>query len=128
VSLAVHPLTMINLNDLLRPTIRSSKPKDSKPLDLRPPRQKPIGVVAALEKKSFPVDSPVVKVSHQVKTVHDFEVFVRAFLHKYPHYQWLRKHQSTWSNNITQYILFDTSRKVQVAFTKIEIEEKLRLN
>lgn len=119
---------MINLNDLLKPIpIKSAKAKSSKPLDLRPPRSKPIGVTAALEKKSFPVDPPVVRVTTEVQSHQDFEVFVLAFLHKFPQYQYVKKHISSWSNNVIQYILFDKSRKVQIAITKAEIQSKLKL-
>ena len=119
---------LINLNDLLKPSIiKSKKAESSKPLDIRPPVEKPIGVCVALDKKSFPVDSPTVKVTTEVRTHQDFEIFVLAFLHKYPHYQYLRKHQSSWSNNTPQYILFDNTRRIQVAFTKSEIQSKLKL-
>ena len=79
------------------------------------------GIVAPLEKKSIKIADPIVTTKSDIE---DFHIWWIIFKSKYPHFEFVKRHRSSWSNG-EQYILLDIKRKVKVAMTLEEMKEKL---
>ena len=106
---------------------REKKTVKSERIDLRPSRVplKNIAYLPPLEQKTFPLE-PKVKQRNRPKGNKEFHVWLRLFLSRNPHLEFLKIHQSSLSANCKQWLFKDTKRNVTIAKTDKQVYESIR--
>ena len=86
----------------------------------------PIGVTVPLEKPLPFVDKKEITVKEKLVSK-DQWLIVKGFLSKHPHYEFVKKVHSKWTN-LTKFWFKDTHRNVIVVATYKDMEEELNLS
>lgn len=73
------------------------------------------------------VDPPIIVIDESTNTPVTFDCWIRAVLSKNPHYIYLFKTKSSWSNFNPQYWFLDTKHNVKLVLSKSEIKDKIKL-
>ena len=73
------------------------------------------------------VEKPKSKVETSYDKTDTFHAWFRAYLSENPHYIYLHKTKSSFSNNVWCYWFLDTSRNVTVIVTKHQINERIKI-
>ena len=106
---------------------RQSRPKESVKIDLRPAYRERLPNISYLvtEKHSFPL-TPEVQSRVKAKTLVEFKIWLKLFLSKHPHLEFLKIHQSSLSGNVKQWLFRNTKTNIIEARTQDEIKESIR--
>jgi len=83
-------------------------------------------VTTPIQKKVQVLDPPEVKTRTKLDKPEEFTIWLRLFLSKHPHYQFIRTHRNKFSNFVKQFILLDTRRNVKVVMSESEINQKVK--